>query len=441
MTNITSLFLGMTCSFEELPFEFEICQPWQKHKPTEVRVIPHVVTIDGSMARKEDCSPVYTTGFSTSLSYAGLDYYTEQQLEEAVDSHAVRYCDEADCYAIEKYCKWCEHSDTWEHVSDVEYFDGEYYLKSADLLNVDGHGDTFVLGEDGNDDYHYCGDGNYWPTDECHYCAGSGDYEYGCESECACCTPEDTDRVYNYHRSGISPHVYRKTIADGGSGFAVGFEVEKNSVDGADSEGDHVDATDLFAYWETDASCGIEGVTHAYDPLDAETIAQFKLDVSGASEHLESPCDTRCGGHVNISSEVHTPRELLTAFRVYAPLWYAVYRNRLNCSYVINDKKIEHGREKYSPVITKHFGIEIRLPSRIAGEAQLLRRFAWVGATCQAMQDGLSFNQYVKACRGTLLSGAYANDRTKYANALRLARKFRIWMLDGVVDSSIAQWV
>jgi hypothetical protein len=212
-------------------------------------------------------------------------------------------------------------------------------------------------------------------------------------------------------------------------------------VVGAHSEGDSIADVPLFAYWETDGSCGIEGVTHAYDPIDPIPVSRFKRDVHSSAEYLDEDCDTRCGGHINISSQSLYPRDLLTAFRVYAPLWYAIYRHRLNSSYCNNDKKIEHGRDKYSPVITKSFGIEIRLPSRVRNAEQLLRRFEWVGVTCQAMTDKLTFNQYVRACRPVLFEQAYRGDRIKYANVLRLARKFRIWMLDGVADSSIAQWV
>ena len=131
----------------------------------------------------------------------------------------------------------------------------------------------------------------------------------------------------------------------------------------------------------------------------------------------------------------------MNAFREYAPLWYAVYRNRLTNSYCRNDKKIEYGNDKYSPVITKSFGIEIRLPSRVHSCEQLTRRFEWVGETCQAIRDGKTFNQYVKSCRQLLLNGAYGTNRMKYARVLRLARKFRVWMLDGIADQSIQQWI
>ena len=131
----------------------------------------------------------------------------------------------------------------------------------------------------------------------------------------------------------------------------------------------------------------------------------------------------------------------MSSFRTYAPLWYAVYRNRLNNTYCNNDKKIDHGSERYSPVRTKSFGIEVRLPSSVKNAEVLLRRFEWTGLTCIAIRDRVSFNQYVKSCRETLLNGAYSGNRDKYAKIVRLARDFRVWMLDGIAKESIQQWI
>ena len=421
----------MTCRFDGVPFEFEVQQ-------AVVFAIELVQTIDGTCHRMEDCHEVFKSYSDPHCRWYMVthDWYTEEQLDLALENGDVKYCDEADLYSETQYTAYCDHSGTQEHLSDVTAHCGEFYLNSADLLRTDGDGDTFV---EGDEDYYYCsGEGEWYHESRCHYCESSGNHVYGEESECEDCYPPSPDRVFPYHRSGISPNIYRDF---NGSGFAVGFEVEKNSVMGADSEGDHISETNLFAYWETDASCGIEGITHAYDPLDPDKVESFKVDVNDARDHLNADCDSTCGGHVNISSTNHSPRELMKAFREYAPLWYAVYRHRLVNSYCRNDKKIELGTDKYSPVITKSFGIELRLPSRVHSCEQLLRRFEWTGTTCQAIRDGLTFNQYVKSCRQLLLNGAYGTDRMKYARVLRLARKFRVWMLDGVADQSIQQWI
>ena len=430
---IVSAFDGMTCRFEGVPFEFEVNY---YERQAVVYAIELVQTTDGTRHRMEDCHKVFNSYSDPHCrwSTATHDWYTQDQLDLTLENGDVEYCNEADIYSESRYTCYCEHSETTEHMSDVTHFDGEFYLDSADLLRVDGDGNTFL---EGDEDYYYCS-GEWWHESQCHYCESCGEHVYGDESECEDCQPQSPDRVFPYHRSGISPNIYRDF---NGSGFAVGFEVEKNSVIGADSEGDHIAETNLFAYWETDASCGIEGITHAYDPLDPDKVESFVADVNDAKDYVNADCDSTCGGHINISSTNHSPRELMRAFREYAPLWYAVYRHRLVNSYCRNDKKIEHGTDKYSPVITKPFGIELRLPSRVHSCEQLLRRFEWAGETCRAIQDGKTFNQYVKSCRQLLLNGAYGTNRMKYARVLRLARKFRVWMLDGVADQSIQQWI
>jgi hypothetical protein len=433
---LVDAFDGMTCRFDGVPFEFEV--NYGGGQQAVVFAIELVRTIDGTRHREEDCHRVFNSYSNPHCrwSVATCDWYTLDQLELALENGDVVYCDEADICSESRYTVYCEHSETTEHISDVTHFDGRYYLDSADLLRLDGHGNTFL---EGDEEYYYCsGEGEWYHESCCHYCPSSGDHECGEESECEDCQPQSPDRVFSYHRSGISPNIYRDF---NGSGFAVGFEVEKNSVMGADSEGDRIPETNLFAYWETDASCGIEGITHAYDPLDPDKVESFRVDVNDARDHVNADCDSTCGGHINISSTNHSPRELMKEFREYAPLWYAVYRHRLVNSYCRNDKKIEHGTDKYSPVITKSFGIELRLPSRVHSCEQLIRRFEWAGETCQAIREGKTFNQYVKSCRQLLLNGAYGTDRMKYARVLRLARKFRVWMLDGVADQSIQQWI
>lgn len=432
---IAALFVGMTCSFEGLPFEFEVANTYNHTTHhTEVVAHPLVETIDGTMQRKEDCNRVYTSSSSSSYSHAPYDWYTDQQLEEAHNGEEVEYCDEADVYATAENTRYCEHSGTYEHISDVECFEGEYYLCSHNLVRQDGHGNDFL---EGDDDYVYCNnDGEYWPMDECHFCEEGSEWVHWGEEDCCDCQ-EGLDRILTYHRHNKSADLY-----SGGSGWLVGFEVEKNRVGDADSAGDRIDETPLFAYWETDGSCGIEGVTNAYDPIHEPTKRVFNEHLQESAHLIDVPCDNRCGGHINISCQNMAPRDMLQSFRKFAPLWYAVYRNRLTNHFCAQyDKKIEHGTEKYSPVITKSFGIELRLPSRITNTNQLARRFEWVGLTCYAMQDGTSFNAYVKSCRHTLLNGAYGGDRPKYAKVLRLARKFRVWMLDGIAHADIQEWV
>jgi hypothetical protein len=107
----------------------------------------------------------------------------------------------------------------------------------------------------------------------------------------------------------------------GQSRFLIGFEIEKTNVFGYADEGDEIGERELFAGWELDGSCGVEGVTNCYDLLDPLVMEMFEGHVGEASDVLAEPCDGTCGGHINISWQNVTPRETLAAFKVYAPLW------------------------------------------------------------------------------------------------------------------------
>jgi len=429
-SEIASLFIGMTCSFVEIP---DTCFRVEEYFRTDELVVKAraiVETYNGERAVMVDCTPVYNS--SSTPRWAETHYFTDQDIEDALDNDEIGFCCDRQAYYFSDYCVTTEDGET-EHIEDCVRVNYEWYLQSSDAICCDGHGIYFL---DGDSDYVYCDDGDYWPVDECHYCEEGHAYYHEDEEDCEYCNPQDRDGcVCRYHHSPAA------TIYRGMSGFAVGFEVEKVSANGADSEGDYVGEHPLFSGWETDASCGIEGITHAYDPIDLNTAAQFRDDLRASRGVVDAPWDSTCGGHINISSENHAPRELMSAFKTYAPLWYAVYRNRLNNNYCNNDKKIDHGSERYSPVRTKSFGIEVRLPSAVKNAEVLLRRFEWTGLTCIAIRDRVSFNSYVKSCRELLLNGAYGGNRDKYAKIVRLARDFRVWMLDGIAKESIQQWI
>lgn len=392
-----------------------------------------VTTVDGSTAERADCFHVVTSGVGLDPRYARWDYYTHDQLEEAEEDGNVRWIESRNGYYHDSLCVHCE-DDEYHVVFDTVYVCGwGHYHHEDESLRTDGHGTTFV---DGDDDYVYCEeDREYWPIDECHHCDEAGEWVHEDEHDCEYCNPEpNKGTICCYHNS---PDEVKHR---GRSPFLIGFEIEKNSIFGYRSEGGVIGERDLFAGWELDGSCGVEGVTNCYDLLDPDVMEMFKQHVSDASDVLAEPCDSSCGGHINISWQGKTPRETLAAFRVYAPLWYALFRKRLNNTYCREDKKIEDRGIKYSPVRCKSFGIELRLPSRVLNAKHLLRRASLITVTCRAMEECWTFNRFVRESRSILLKEAYNGDRKRYAKALRLARHFRIWMLDGIVHPDINEY-
>jgi hypothetical protein len=433
-------FSGMSCQIEGLPeTQFLVVNINGKNEVVE---IPRVECIDGIWREESECVSVLT---SSRCSVSGgqshwygirPDFYyvdIEEGLDSLLENEEIRFIDSIQRYADSDLLSYCERADVWEFTDLCTFFEGDYYRDCDDHLETDGNGNLFLSGDD---DYVYCdGEGNYYHIDLCHEC--EGDWVYGEESDCESCQRCDEEHVQPYHSHRVPVIVH-----SGISGFAVGFEVEKTSTHNrASSEGDYVGTSPLFAYWETDSSCGVEGITHAYDPCDGIQTSRFERDLKESADWVNSPCDSKCGGHINISSINHSSRDLMIEFKKFAPLFYAMYRNRLNNHYCGADKKIEHGQEKYSPVRTRSFGIEIRLPSRVENESQLLRRFHLIGRTCNAITEGSSFNRYIQDNRGLLLNGFYRGDRKKYAKVIRLARSFRVWFLDGIANESIQRYV
>lgn len=411
----------MTCRFEDVDFEFMV------HGS---RVFPFelVETSDGSRHLRVDCTEIHR------YRHCATRFLTQEQLDQELEDGDVGMCESSEDYYEMTHLVTTDDGDTY-HEDCVVEINGSYYYEYDDRIRTDAYGDSFI---EGDESYCYVENEQEWyPDHRCHWCEAEEEYHAGHEHDCEGCTPPcDPERTINRYHTSPTPNVYC-----GSSGFAVGFEIEKKSVGGNDDVGEEVDKLPLFSGWETDASCGVEGITHAYDPIDPDYREKFCRDLLDSERYVNEPSDSTCGGHINISSRDLLPRDLMQKFRKYAPLWYSIYRNRLNNSYCRNDKKIEHGAERYSPVRTKSFGIEIRLPSRVQNAQQLMRRFDLVGITCRAIRDAWSFNTYIKALRDLLLHGAYSGCRVKYATALRYARRFRVWMLDGIAHTSITDMV
>jgi hypothetical protein len=397
----------------------------------------HVRTYDGEVLPEDDAVQIVRRGHcSCRANYDGQYRVRSRHFELAwarADDEDIRWLERENCYAhTDCDLVTLSNGDVSFRANTVRLSDGDYYHE--DDVRYDGNGNPF---HESDDEYVYCnGEGGYYHRDDCHYCDHNDEWVYGDADDCACSSCSDSDTHVNEYHGSPSPYFH---TGPNPSGWGIGFEVEKNEVNGADDEGDYVGSYPLFSGWERDVSCGIEGITHVYDPLTAAD--KFRADADASRAALNAPSDKTCGGHINISHPSLPPRHLLQSLRTYAPLWYAIYRHRLNNSYCIEDKKVEHGCTKYSPLRTKSFGVEFRLPSGVRNHDQLVRRFELMSLVCQAIDAGWSLNRYAKECRSLLLHGAYEGDRNKYAKILRLTRHFNRWFQDGHIHTDIAQYV
>jgi hypothetical protein len=399
----------------------------------------YITLHDGRRVLEADTVQAVINGVCSGVGYGGRFYGSGVVTDRVLpDDEGIEWLERENCHVDTNrnpHAVVCLSDGDYTFEDRAYCIDGEWYHQ--DDCCIDGNGDAF---HSDADTHVHCSDGEYWPRDECHYCESSNEYEHGDEEDCSDCSrcSGSADHINEYH-SSPAPDFHGKWNSDF-SGWGIGFEVEKNqSPGGCESEGDYIGSTDLFAGWECDGSCGIEGITHVYDPLRKRAL--FEQHVVEAKRWLDAPTDNRCGGHINISCVSRQPRDLLSELRNYAPLWYAIYRNRLNNSYCDKDKKAEDGGIKYSPLRTKSFGVELRLPPAVKNGDQLLRRFDLLAFACSAVDEGWSLNRYVRACKPLLFKEVYRGDRKQYAKILRLTRHFNRWFLDGHIHESIAQYV
>ena len=250
----------------------------------------------------------------------------------------------------------------------------ERYHREDDTLLWSDHHDQYLLADeavhpvdDPDELYHqdevYMCDGDAYTNEEAYYDGRIRDYH---------CTPE-------------GQYFLKSDPKDILSKFTIGFEVEKSSVDGYNACGDPVETEDLFAGWETDSSCGVEGITNIYGLNNLEI---FKDHVN-ESAYVDEETSHRCGGHINICDNSKTIQ--YWHLKSWCGLWWAMYRNRLRNDYSGGNKKVcpyaSRGGQRYQAIREKGINggkqlFELRLPNRVRTGDQLIRRFqlsqAWM---------------------------------------------------------------
>ena len=324
-----------------------------------------------------------------------------------------------------------------ESVTISSGWDHEYYHRDDEFICCDVHGEYFHT--EGDTHVYVDSVGDWYPADEAEYCDHCGEYRVNGSSCCDCDDSADRIRDWDY----TAPC----TLYRGSSPWLVGYEVEKSNVRGETCRGASVDENSLFAAWVTDSSCGVEGVTHAYDPCDSDMIAKFESHVEeeSALRQLESDHSRSCGGHVNISHASFSGSELMKRFREGpAALIYGLYRYRLGNSFCSDNRRLDDDihAPKYSVARVRPNGImEVRLFSAVRCPRTLLNRHKLMGEVCKAMERGdKGFLKTYRAVRETLLS-AYGGNRDKLAKAIRAAHAFADWFKYGEASPCISRWV
>lgn len=303
------------------------------------------------------------------------------------------------------------HYGEWAYAEECTYWNDEVW--------VDGYEPDDIVWVEAEDDYAYAADVSCCETCDSYYLDSRG----------PCCASVDGDDHVNDYHCSPEPALHVRP-----GGYAVGFEVEKLTVNGCDGKGDYVGYRPLFSGWETDASCGVEGITNVYgfDPVNR---ALFFRDVADSEDHLAEPVDGTCGGHVNLSG----PGLTLAKVRPYAGLIYALYRYRLTNTYANGDKALKepHSPERYCAIRQKREGlVEFRLVSRVKNAGQLRWRYRLFGELSHCIEHELSFRGFIRRTRD-LLREVYpdASERSKIRD---LSFKFQRYLDEGVIHPDLA---
>jgi hypothetical protein len=236
--------------------------------------------------------------------------------------------------------------------------------------------------------------------EETVYCDDCDEYRLDTD-ECRCddcrSTSDSEDHVNDYHCSpnpkykGIfeDTTVSEREQCQGLKRFSIGFEIEKSSIEGSSRMGTEVEVQPFFAGWETDSSCGVEGISHIYSLDDYENISK---DINRSS--YLNDCDTTrsCGGHINIHD--HHDKLRYWHLSAFMGIFYALWRYRLNRNYCSTNKKLNpyNNQNHYNVIGEKSKGgcklFEIRIPSAVTSADQLKSRYLMVQ---QFIQCVLSF--------------------------------------------------
>jgi hypothetical protein len=319
----------------------------------------------------------------------------------------------------------------WALEDDATYVEYNDVYTITECIDELACGTPFI--EACGDHVHYRGDD--YDRDECSTCDDCGDLvpydELDDDGYCPDCTrsgDDDASRIQEYHGHGLrdavcvfttpAPNLRKKHLVE----YTVGFEVEKNH--NGYREGDEIGEYPLFAYWETDGSCGIEGITHAYS-LGSRHI--FADHVRQSSRLLYLNADNRCGGHTSIKGPKMTRQNL----RSYMGLFYALFRGRLKNTYCCGDARMtDPYSDKYYTVNKRGTDfVEIRVCSRITNATQLMNRYEAVGHLADAVHEGKSFERYMRS-NALLLKRVYP-DKEKRRTIYDLAHKFQNYIETG----------
>jgi len=344
--------------------------------------------------------------------------------------------------------EWVHDNDTvysyCENIATEKYFDNDgewYYVEYGRANGRYVHYEEAYYCEDIRERVHEQ-DALLCEYDDCYYYEEcempSGRYGRGYLSE--------------YHNGPSSEDLSE------GAQFRVGFEIEKNEINGiTDEVGEHIGHYGLIARFETDSSCGHEGntgveaITHIL-PLSGVRSKRrrrvFNM-MDQAADVINEECSVHCGGHITISARIkprqcrtYSSIDLLEKMRGNLGILYALYRLRLNNSFCDSNKGIKKEHHGGHCVVSLKGGgaIEIRLPNRVSNVKQLKLRYDLMYILVRRSLDGTAYSKILKEVKPIIVK-MYNKDRTKIKYIMDLAKHFRKYLISDYVSGEIDEFI
>lgn len=301
------------------------------------------------------------------------------------------------CVVLEKNIY--NDTDNWDtdiylyNGNSVTTYDGEIIYRN-DAVYCES--DASYYHED-NEELHYCHERDYWVNpednnvclcidtdqyclrDDAYYCYRQEEYFY---YENNLPNRDHTQTIQEYH-CGVEPSFYCQPIDQNKvlSKYTIGFEIEKDCLDNGDADsGCLIEQQPLFSHWETDSSCGIEGITNVYS-LDNSELFINHVKESG---YTDLNTNRRCGGHINVA---HRENKLqYWHMRPWLGLIFSMWKKRLTNQYSSCNKKLNPYRGTdyhYGALVEKgrmrgDTRFELRLPNRVNNGDTIIRRFCLI---------------------------------------------------------------
>lgn len=295
--------------------------------------------------------------------YDGYLYDKDNYCIDEYEDCIISVDDSVMAYNYKKY-EYITHIDNCTYVKSKS---DDFYVLDNDLydLAIELNGDYYdkeylwyfdIVYIEDTDDFDFQDNAYYNDDDACWY------------SE----PQQNNDLLFDYHSDEREGFYIDSDHTEGTIKAGIGFEIEKSEMPNFDFDKyDVLDATGCKLEKDSSVDDGFELVTATYNLFSQKTLERL--------EQIKDFCEVEgvdnAGGHINLSVEGYTSKELLKALKNWLPLIFAMYKGRLKNTYC-EGKKFEDLFElnKYQAIKLKNNCVEFRLISAVRNYKTLLFR-------------------------------------------------------------------